>query len=238
MDQSGTTATALLVTDDLILVSSLGDSRAVLSSRVVSSENEGVPSMSAVQLSIDHVASDPVEKDLVEQRGGTISSDSSGGLPRVGGKLAITRSIGDANMSLVLSREPSIVILNRSDVHDLCEPDGINRTGMDGDGLVSIPCFVILASDGLWDVMSNDEAVDMVVDVILQDTDDVKDGGDGHDHGGVSRGRSNNSRSSSRRGGGGGSSYSAFQKAAERLAVEAYVRGSTDNIGVCVVAVD
>ena len=29
-----------------------------------------------------------------------------------------------------------------------------------------------------------------------------------------------------------------FQESAERLAVEAYVRGSTDNIGVCVVAID
>ena len=29
-----------------------------------------------------------------------------------------------------------------------------------------------------------------------------------------------------------------FQESAERLAVEAYVRGSTDNIGVCVIAID
>jgi serine/threonine protein phosphatase PrpC len=70
--------------------------------------------------------------------------------------------------------------------------------------------IVAIASDGLWDTMSNQEAVDMVVDVILHAS---------HENFAV-------------RGG------SVFQDAAERLAVEAYVRGSTDNIGVCVIAVE
>jgi hypothetical protein len=58
--------------------------------------------------------------------------------------------------------------------------------------------------------MSNLEAVDMVVDVILHASSEGSTIGGG----------------------------SVFQDAAERLAVEAYVRGSTDNIGVCVVAVE
>lgn len=66
--------------------------------------------------------------------------------------------------------------------------------------------------------MSNQEAVDMVVDVILQERVMIF----------------NDTDLSGRSAGGGG----VFQEAAERLALEAYVRGSSDNIGVCVVAVN
>ncbi|KAL3914771.1 MAG: hypothetical protein SGILL_005963 [Bacillariaceae sp.] len=207
MDQSGTTATALLVTKDIVLVASLGDSRAVMSSRDDGKPNgrKDFPAMLAIQLTPDHVASDPTERGLVIARGGSVSR-SAGGLQRVNGTLAITRSIGDADLSPFLSREPHVLVLDRKEVGEWCGDAKIEN---------SVPCFVILASDGLWDTMSNQEAVDMVVDVIL-------------------RGAFNNSNANNSSSGGG----SLFQDAAERLAVEAYVRGSTDNIGVCVVAVD
>jgi len=60
--------------------------------------------------------------------------------------------------------------------------------------------------------MSNEEVVDMVAEVVLS-----------HD--------SNEHNISWEDGG-------AFQEAAQRLAQEAYMRGSTDNIGVCVLAIE
>ena len=70
-----------------------------------------------------------------------------------------------------------------------------------------MPCFIILASDGLWDVFSNQEAVEMVESVIRRyGSDNWREKG-------------------------------GFQEAAEMLTQTAYVKGSTDNIGVCVVAI-
>jgi serine/threonine protein phosphatase PrpC/serine/threonine protein kinase len=192
MDQSGTTATALLVTKQVIVLSSLGDSRAVLSS----TDKDG--HLAAIQLTIDHVASDPKERDMVMARGGRVSS-STKGLARVNGTLAITRSIGDAALAPVLSRQPHVISMKSEEIKGLC-----------GSMREDLPCFIILASDGLWDVMTNQEAVDMVAQTVK--SYDATD----HSHwiyGG------------------------AFQEAAEVLAVDAFVRGSTDNIGVCVVAI-
>jgi serine/threonine protein phosphatase PrpC/serine/threonine protein kinase len=197
MDQSGTTATVIYVTDEAVVVASLGDSRAILSSRQIKDDSTAI--MTAVQLTFDHVASDPDERKLVEQRGGVVTS--AGGLDRVNGTLAITRSLGDARLSPLLSRNPYVLTMTRQEILEEC---GLST--LDG-----IPCFIVLASDGLWDVVSNQEAVDIVSQVVEQ-----------HD---------NNHGTSWEDGG-------AFQEAAEVLTQEAYVRGSTDNIGVCVIAID
>ena len=92
MDQSGTTATTAYVWEGGVVIASIGDSRAILSSWENSTTDGWNPNLSAVQLTKDHVASDPQEQSLVQSRGGTISQHN--GVYRVAGKLAITRSIG------------------------------------------------------------------------------------------------------------------------------------------------
>uniref|UniRef100_A0A7S4KBH8 C2H2-type domain-containing protein n=1 Tax=Odontella aurita TaxID=265563 RepID=A0A7S4KBH8_9STRA len=197
MGESGTTATALYVTENAIVVSNVGDSRAVLS-RGASFDGD----VTAIQLTVDHVASNSSEKILVEERGGFVSS--AGGIDRVNGTLAVSRSLGDATLAPVLSRVPHVVAMSTEDIKAQCKKS--DQTGE----VDELPCFIVLASDGLWDVMSNQEVVDLVVQAVR---------------------KFDPSHSISWDKGG------AFQEAAQLLTQEAYVRGSTDNIGVCVVAI-
>ena len=214
MDNSGTTATAVYVTDEAIVVASLGDSRAILSSASTTSTQQDdkkhqrrrresdVPiEMAAIQLTKDHVASDPSEAKMVSDRGGTVSAVN--GLARVNGVLAITRSIGDAPFASVLSREPHVISMTRKEVKDMC--GSTNHSDFRGQ----VPCFIVLASDGLWDMVSNQEAIDLVTQTLA----------------------SYQSNSTNQPGG-------AFQEASRLLTLEAYVRGSTDNIGVCVISLN
>lgn len=66
--------------------------------------------------------------------------DCHRGIWRIEGTLAVTRGIGDSNLKKWVVAEPETVILR---IKPECE-------------------FLILASDGLWDKVSNQEAVDMV----------------------------------------------------------------------------
>ena len=202
MRQSGTTATVALVTNTSVVVASIGDSRAVLSSRRQKSDQQGGNDdtvLTAIQLTHDHVASDPHERRLVEERGGYV--EAVNGLDRVNGILAITRSLGDSRLASVLSREAHVVPFTRKELASLCG----STTSDSSEDTPPQPCFMIIASDGMWDTMTNQEAVDMVSQVISN-----RDGP--------------------------WYETTVFQRAAEALTLEAYVRGSTDNIGVCVVA--
>lgn len=201
MSKSGTTATALFVTEYAVVVASVGDSRAVLS---VGTSFDTQNQASSIQLTVDHVASDKHERKRIEALGGVLSS--RGGVLRVNGSLVLSRSIGDAHLEEFLSRTPNVVAMTKQEVKDQCK---VKKNLMNAEH--EMPCFIILASDGLWDVFTNQEAVDRVEQVI-QKYDPGRTKGWEEDGG-------------------------AFQEAAEVLTQEAYVRGSTDNIGVCVVAV-
>ncbi|CAM8954391.1 unnamed protein product [Rhodiola kirilowii] len=91
----------------------------------------------AIQLSIDHEPSK--EKRLIESRGGFVSN-LPGDVPRVDGQLAVARAFGDKSLKIHLSSEPDVKT---------------ERVDSDAE-------FMILASDGLWKVMTNQEAVDAI----------------------------------------------------------------------------
>lgn len=91
----------------------------------------------AKQLSIDHEPSK--EKEVIENRGGFVSN-FPGDVPRVDGQLAVARAFGDKSLKEHLSSEPDVTV---EAIDDSAE-------------------FIILASDGLWKVMSNQEAVDAI----------------------------------------------------------------------------
>jgi len=91
----------------------------------------------AKQLSVDHEPGK--EKDRIESKGGFVSN-LPGDVPRVDGQLAVARAFGDKSLKRHLSSEPDVKV-------EMIDDDTE---------------FFILASDGLWTVMSNQEAVDSI----------------------------------------------------------------------------
>ncbi|KAK1317716.1 putative protein phosphatase 2C 44 [Acorus calamus] len=91
----------------------------------------------ANQLTVDHEPH--MERPRIERQGGFVTV-FPGDVPRVNGQLAVARAFGDQSLKAHLSSEPDI-----------------RHVPID-----STMEFVILASDGLWKVMKNQEAVDLV----------------------------------------------------------------------------
>ncbi|KAE8670051.1 putative protein phosphatase 2C 17 [Hibiscus syriacus] len=90
----------------------------------------------AIQMSIDHEPN--TERGSIENRGGFVSN-MPGDVARVNGQLAVSRAFGDKNLKSHLRSDPD---MKTADVDSDTE-------------------LLILASDGLWMAMSNQEAVDI-----------------------------------------------------------------------------
>ncbi|XP_072976887.1 probable protein phosphatase 2C 9 isoform X1 [Typha angustifolia] len=89
-----------------------------------------------IQLTVDHEPS--TERGFIETKGGFVSN-IPGDVPRVNGQLAVSRAFGDKSLKSHLRSDP-----------DICSED------IDADAEV-----LIIASDGLWKVMKNEEAADI-----------------------------------------------------------------------------
>ncbi|XP_019160748.1 PREDICTED: probable protein phosphatase 2C 58 isoform X1 [Ipomoea nil] len=91
------------------------------------------------QITVDHDPLKRKEKKMVESKGGFVS-EKPGNIPRVDGQLAMTRAFGDAKLKEHITVEPDVTI------------EKIDKETE----------FIVLASDGLWKVTSNEEVADCI----------------------------------------------------------------------------
>ncbi|KAI8967923.1 protein phosphatase 2C 2 [Mycotypha africana] len=132
-ETSGCTAiVAMLTKDNVLYVSNAGDSRAIICTNGT-----------AIALSQDHKPTNQKEKDRIVNAGGHVE------FGRVNGNLALSRALGDFefknNPTLpaekqAVSAEPDITM------HKITERDE----------------FIVLACDGIWDCMTNQEVANFV----------------------------------------------------------------------------
>ncbi|KAL4167299.1 hypothetical protein KRP22_012785 [Phytophthora ramorum] len=156
---AGSCAVIALFINSVLYVANVGDCAAVLGK--VSKETQG---LKAVEVSVDHSCNNPHEAKLVVERSHDrnairMSKDDQAtgagiiGVKRVAGSLAMTRAFGDFYLKCPeLSSAPF-----KSKVPYITSEPSITTVYMDGSEK-----YVILASDGLWDVMTPQEAVHIV----------------------------------------------------------------------------
>lgn len=132
----GSTAIVATIKNNCLFIANAGDSRAVL-----------CKAGKAVALSTDHKAEDNLGEqtrilELADQNNKELVDvlRVNGGILRVFGSLAVTRSLGDRFYTPYVIPDPEIK-------HQEIEQDDE---------------FLILACDGLWDVCDNQDAVDIV----------------------------------------------------------------------------
>ncbi len=165
------------------------------SPRKIASSSPTTNDQSAFRLTHDHKASSPSEIERIENAGGFLLRN------RVLGIMAVARSLGDHGMKEFVIGRP------------FCQTVEVELEGyrMDQAGE-----FIIVACDGLWDTIEDEEAIQLVRDYVLSNQHE-QDGMDLDDDDDVAA-----DRDSWRDG------------AAKMLCSEALNRGTTDNVTVVV----
>jgi len=184
-----------------LIAANVGDSRAILCSR------DGA----IVKLTRDHKPNDSIERQRIEGCGGSVDwcgmRDEEGkriegtGVYRINGNLAVARAIGDRAEKPCVSSEVEILTYDISG----------DRTGD----------FILLASDGLWDVMENTDVADFVRSKLQEVVADSAWTSSG-ERIGADEQKQLRIR---------------WKRIAEFLVSEALQRGSTDNVSVVIILI-
>jgi serine/threonine protein phosphatase PrpC len=96
----------------------------------------------AVSLTLDHKPDNILEKRRIESLGGIITYEKHD-VPRINNIIAVSRSLGDFDQKKFVDHIPEIL-------HNICNYK-----------------FIVVATDGLWDVMSNQMVIDFIINEIL-----------------------------------------------------------------------
>ena len=131
-DPSGATSVVVFVKGNKVYCANAGDSRAIMS------ENGNV-----FELSYDHKPNNPIEHQRINKAGGYVEFN------RVNGNLALSRALGDFTYKSNDTLVPEEQIVT-------ADPDIIEKEiGEDTE-------FIVLACDGIWDCMTNEEVLEYV----------------------------------------------------------------------------
>jgi len=157
LEDCGSTAVCALLTTEAkkLFVANAGDSRCILASNG-----------KAVPISEDHKPGNPGEKKRIKEAEHTVEIETvlidgkRHQLSRVDGQIAVSRAIGDGDFKDGDGPPESQAIT--------CVPDVYERDIKPADQ------FLVLACDGLWDVMENQEVVDFI-SKLLSKTKTVSD---------------------------------------------------------------
>jgi len=144
-DRSGSTIVVVIITPKHLVCANAGDSRACF-------RRDGI----AKPLSFDHKPNEPVELSRIINAGGFVR------IKRVNGDLAVSRAIGDfqykdrSNLPPELQKVtalPDVIVYPR----DLTKDE-----------------FVVLACDGIWDVMSNQDCCATIQKILDEGENDLE----------------------------------------------------------------
>lgn len=133
MDRSGSTAVGVIVSPEHFFFFNCGDSRAVL-----------YRDSHVCFSTLDHKPCNPREKERIQNAGGTVL------IQRVNGSLAVSRALGDYLYKCVEGKGPTEQLVSP----EPAVSEMVRASEQDQ--------FLILACDGIWDVMSNEELCEFV----------------------------------------------------------------------------